>query len=80
MEYNKDGELTEVYYYNKVVLNEQEGTRETGQSSETVEFRMPHLGLKKKPSKYKKPKVPPKVSFLLYPSYVLYNNMVLLCS
>ena len=62
MEYNKNGELTEVYYYNKVVLNAQEGAKQTEQS-ETVEFRMPRLALKKKPSKYKRPKVPPKVSF-----------------
>ena len=62
MEYNKNGEPTEVYYYKKLVVNEPEAEKESEQS-ETVEFHMPCLALKdNKPYKYRKPKVPPKVS------------------
>ena len=47
-----------MFYYKKLVLKEKEAEKESG---ETVEFRIPQLDLQRKTSKYKKPKMPPKV-------------------
>ena len=49
-----------MFYYKKLVLKEKEAEKESEQS-ETVEFRIPQLDLQRKPSKYKRPKMPPKV-------------------
>lgn len=62
MEYKKNGELSEVYYYKKLVPDEKAVGEETGAG----EVQVPQFGLKdivkRKPLKYKKPKFRPKVN------------------
>ena len=63
MEYKKNGELSEVFYYQRLKLNEEQQTgKEVEQPGTQQEICLPSFGLKKKPVKYRKPKRQPKAS------------------
>lgn len=79
MEYSKNGELKEVYYYKKVGPNE----KEVGNENETTEgphssgILVPTFALSKnKAQKFKKPKIQPKVKLVTL--YSEYNHIYML--
>jgi len=63
MEYKKNGEVSEVFYYQRLTPNKEHVEKEGGQPGTQEEICLPFFGLKKKPAKYRKPKRQPKVSF-----------------